>query len=174
MNAASEYPRAALTYATNTHSIHTHLLYHLWLAFHLSKGKGMKERAGGAAAAASPPTLANFAWNLFAICGGNTSNNNCCTCSSLCSVYSSLFLSLILSFSTPPPLSLCRLLNMLWNCITFSKSSLAVCSCLVSRACCLLPAGDKRLFMCVCVRVCVCCNTFLTTHIVIAACSNFG
>lgn len=26
MNAASEYPTAALTYATNTHSIHTHLI----------------------------------------------------------------------------------------------------------------------------------------------------
>lgn len=73
----------------------------------------------------------------------------------------SLYLSLSLSFSLFAACLICCEIALLFQRVHLRFARL------VARACCLLPAVDKRLCICVCVR-CVCgvcvCDTFLTTH----------
>lgn len=142
MNAASEYPTAALTYATNTHSIHTHLIP-LMIGFSpLEVGKQLH--------------LFLLWQTLLEIClrfavetlaTTTTTVALAAACAQSVSLSLSLFPYLCLFLS-----ALCRLFNMLWNCITFSKSSLVVCLvlCLVPAACCRLEISASP---CVCVCV---------------------
>lgn len=151
MNAASEYPTAALTYATNTHSIHTHLIPLMigFSPFEERKGEGKVDHL---------QRLFLLWKTLLEIClrfaVATLATTTTVALAAACA--QSLFLFLFPYLSLSVSLSaLCRLFNMLWNCITFSKSALVVClaSCLVPAACCRLEISA---FPCVCVwSVCV-------------------
>lgn len=154
MNAAREYPTAALTYVTNTHSIHTHLIP-LMIGFSpFEVGKHLH--------------LCLLWQTLLEIClrfavatlATTTTTTVALAAPSAQSLLLSLFPYYSLSLS-----SLCRLFNMLWNCITFSKSSLVVClvSCLVPSACCRLEISASPC-VCVCVWHLPLAHTYTNIH----------
>lgn len=145
-------PVSTLTYAANTHTQFTltSCTTYDWL---FTSPRGQWRDRGGEGCQSSCCILyllwQSLLQNLFAICGGNTSNNNNCCSSVYTPLSHSISLSVSLSFSLFAACLICCEIALLFQRVHLRFARL------VARACCLLPAVDKRLCICVCVR-CVC------------------